>query len=139
MSRLHDLTRPLLMRMDAETAHNLTLKALKYGLGPKIAPVTDPALEVVLWDRKFPNPVGLAAGFDKNAEVVGPMFGLGFGFVEAGTVTPKPQAGNPKPRIFRDEANQAVIQSLGFPGKGLSAFKTNIERFLDRRPRPPGV
>jgi dihydroorotate dehydrogenase len=131
--------RPWLFRMDAEQAHSLTLRALKSGLAPKIRAVNDPALEVVLWDRKFPNPVGLAAGFDKNAEAVGALFGFGFGFVEAGTVTPKPQPGNPKPRIFRDPAGESVINAMGFPNAGGGAFKANMEKFLSRKPRPAGV
>ncbi|HTK83676.1 MAG TPA: dihydroorotate dehydrogenase (quinone), partial [Patescibacteria group bacterium] len=139
MPGLYDIARPVLFRMDAENAHALTLRALKSGLVPKPKPVSNPALEVILWDRKFPNPVGLAAGFDKNAEVIGPLFDLGFGFVEAGTVTPKPQAGNPRPRVFRDAGSQSVINAMGFPGGGISAFRANMERFLSRRPRPNGV
>ncbi len=139
MSRLYDIIRPFLFRMDAESAHSLTLKALKAGLGPKIPSLNDPALETVLWDRKFPNPVGLAAGFDKNAEVISPMLNCGFGFVETGTVTPKPQAGNPRPRIFRDAGNESIINAMGFPNGGLTAFKRNFEKFLDRRPRPAGI
>lgn len=125
--------------MDAETAHDLTLKALGGGWVPGVAAVDDPALEVTLWDRKFPNPVGLAAGFDKNAAVIGPMLNFGFGFAEAGTVTPKPQAGNPKPRVFRNARCEAVINAMGFPNEGASAFQRNFEKFLARRPRPPGV
>ncbi len=139
MPGLYDIARPWLFRMDAEQAHGLTLKALKSGLAPKIRAVNDPALEVVLWDRKFPNPVGLAAGFDKNAEAVGALFGFGFGFVEAGTVTPKPQAGNPTPRVFREPGSESVINAMGFPNEGVAAFKANMENFLSRKPRPSGV
>lgn len=139
MPGLYDIARPLLFRMDAENAHALTLRALKSGFVPKSKSVSDPALEVILWDRKFPNPVGLAAGFDKNAEVVGPLFDLGFGFVEAGTVTPKPQPGNPRPRVFRHAGSQSVINAMGFPSGGISAFRANMEKFLSRRPRPNGV
>lgn len=135
---LYPALRPLLFALDAETAHRLTIKALKIlPRGP--APAHDPALRVTLWDRNFPNPVGLAAGFDKNAEIIAPMLGLGFGFVEAGTVTPKPQNGNPRPRIFRDPENEAVINRMGFPGVGMNAFKANLEKFLDTRPRPDGL
>src|SRR5262245_39255486 len=115
MPGLYNLFRPLLFTVDPEQAHLMTLKALKAGLVPPCPSVNDPALEVKLWGLKFPNPVGLSAGFDKNAEVIGPAFQMGFGFVEAGTVTPKPQAGNDKPRVFRDPTNEAVINRLGFP------------------------
>jgi len=101
--------------------------------------VVDPALEVTLWERKFPNPVGLAAGFDKNAAVMHAMLALGFGFVEAGTVTPKPQSGNPRPRVFRDVDSESVINAMGFPNGGMRVFKNNFEKFLGRKPRPSGV
>ena len=139
MLSLYRIARPVLFRMDAEKAHDLTLKALRSGLVPSLPSVVDPALEVTLWDRKFPNPVGLAAGFDKNAAVIGAMLGFGFGFVEVGTVTPKAQAGNPRPRVFRDEQSGAVINAMGFPNEGMAAFKNNFEKFLGRKPRPPGV
>jgi dihydroorotate dehydrogenase len=139
MPGVYDMVRPLLFRMDAEQAHKLTLSILKTGLAPKIAPVSDPALETVLWDRKFPNPVGLAGGFDKNAEVVGAMFGLGFGFVEAGTVTLRPQEGNPRPRVFRDPGSESVINAMGMPNGGMAAFKTNMEKFLGSKPRTKGL
>ncbi len=92
-----------------------------------------------IWGLKFPNPVGLSAGFDKNAEVIGPAFKLGFGFVEAGTVTPKPQHGNDKPRIFRCPEQEAVINRMGFPNGGMNMFKTNLSKFLGSRQRPAGV
>ncbi len=125
--------------MDAEQAHMLTLKALKLGLVPKPARVNHQALRVSLWNRFFPNPVGLAAGFDKNAEVIGQMLGLGFGFVEAGTVTPKPQEGNPRPRVFRRAEHEAVINRMGFPSVGVAQFKDNLQKFLARKPHPEGV
>ncbi|MBI2234052.1 MAG: quinone-dependent dihydroorotate dehydrogenase [Micavibrio aeruginosavorus] len=135
---LYPALRPLLFALDAETAHRLTIKALRIlPRGP--VPAHNPALRVTLWDRHFPNPVGLAAGFDKNAEIIAPMLGLGFGFVEAGTVTPKPQPGNPRPRIFRDPENDAVINRMGFPSVGMNAFKANLEEFLETRPRPEGL
>ncbi len=133
------MLRPLLFRLDAEKAHNLTLRLLQTGMMPRVAAVEDPALKVTLWGRNFPNPVGLAAGFDKNAEVIGPMLGFGFGFVEAGTVTPKPQHGNPKPRVFRDPEHEAVINRMGFPNGGLNRFKLNLQKFLDHKPRPAGI
>jgi dihydroorotate dehydrogenase len=140
MSVAFNLAKKILFRMDAENAHGLTLKALKSGLVPSPAHIEDdPALNVTLWNRKFDNPVGLAAGFDKNAEVVHQMLGLGFGFVEVGTVTPRPQSGNPRPRVFRDVENEAVINAMGFPNEGMNAFQTNMESFLSRRPRAQGL
>lgn len=139
MPRPYDLARTLLFRLDAETAHRLTLRALKAGLVPPVRSVDDPALEVTLWDRRFLNPVGLSAGFDKNAEVIGPMLDLGFGFVEAGTVTPKPQDGNPRPRVFRDMKTQSVVNAMGFPNAGMAAFKRNFEEFLGRRSHARGI
>lgn len=139
MPDFYRIARPLLFRIDPEGAHNLTLAALKAGLAPRCAVVADPSLKVALWGRHFPNPVGLAAGFDKNAEVIGPMLRMGFGFVEAGTVTPKPQRGNPKPRIFRDTEHEAIINAMGFPNGGLVRFKENLQRFLDHKPRPAGI
>lgn len=135
------MARSMLFKMDAEKAHHLTLRMMKAGLTPGAdsAALNDPSLKVTLWNRSFPNPLGMAAGFDKNAEAISPLFKMGFGFVEAGTVTPKPQAGNPKPRIFRDIPNEAVINRMGFPNEGLNSFKRNIEAFLDKRPRPNGV
>lgn len=139
MPGFYDLFRPLIFKADPETAHQLTLKALKSGLLPPCTAIQDQALEVKLWGLKFPNPVGLSAGFDKNAEVIGPAFKMGFGFVEAGTVTPKPQPGNPRPRVFRDPKTESVINRLGFPSEGMNAFKSNLESFLDSKHRPPGV
>lgn len=138
---LYSLARPFLFNLDAEKAHGLTIQALKSGLVPTCQKETIqyPALKTKLWDLPFPNPVGLAAGFDKNAEVIGPMLRMGFGFVEVGTVTPKPQTGNPKPRIFRDPSTGAVINRMGFPNKGLTVFKDNITAFLSQTPRPEGV
>lgn len=139
MLDVYPYLRPLLFRLDPETAHHLTLKLMKAGFVPPVQTLSDPALEVTLWGHRFPNPLGLAAGFDKNAEVIGPAFSLGFGFVEAGTVTPKPQHGNDRPRIFRSAGDNAVINRMGFPNSGMNAFKANVESFLSRKPRPPGV
>lgn len=138
-SKLFTIAKPILHRLDPETAHRLTLNALKTGLMPCAAKVSDPRLRVMVWNRPFPNPLGLAAGFDKNADVIGPMLNIGFGFVEAGTVTPRPQEGNPRPRVFRDYTNQAVINRMGFPNEGADHFRHNIERFLELKPRPSGV
>lgn len=136
---LFQLVKPVLGMLDPEMAHGLTIKALKTGLIKSEAHEEDPRLKVTLWQRAFPNPLGLAAGFDKNAEVIAPMLCMGFGFVEAGTVTPRPQDGNPKPRVFRDPTHEAVINRMGFPGQGLDAFKKNIEKFLSTSPRPAGI
>lgn len=133
-----DLT-PYLFAIPPETAHGLAIKAFKTGLLKAPAPQNAPELESELWGLKFPNPVGLAAGFDKDAEVIGTCLNLGFGFVEAGTVTPKPQAGNPKPRIFRDPSNRALINRMGFPGCGMVQFKANMEKFLSGKERPKGI
>jgi dihydroorotate dehydrogenase len=106
---------------------------------PTPKPHDNPALRVTLWDRTFPNPVGLAAGFDKNAEIIGPMMQMGFGFVEAGTVTPKPQLGNKRPRVFRNTEYETIINRMGFPNCGMNKFKGNITNFLEKKPRPNGV
>ncbi len=129
------LVGPLLGLLDPETAHGLTLRALEAGLIPAARDADSPRLAVNLWGKRFANPVGLAAGFDKDARVVERMLGLGFGFVETGTVTPKPQPGNPKPRIFRLRRDRAVINRLGFNSGGLEAF---VARLADR-PRGGGV
>ncbi len=139
MPDFYQLARPLLFRIDPERAHAMTIKAMKTGMMPGCAAVQDPSLEQTIWGLRFPNPAGMAAGFDKNAEVIGPLFDLGFGFVEAGTVTPKPQHGNPKPRLFRNPEHEAVINRMGFSGIGMNAFKANMEQFLGRKQRPKGV
>ena len=117
----YGLIGPLIRLLEPETAHNLTIRALKWGLVPGFEPFEDGCLRLRLWDRDFPNPVGLAAGFDKNAEVPDRALALGFGFVEAGSVTPRPQAGNPRPRLFRLARDRAVINRLGFNNDGLEA------------------
>ncbi len=136
---LFNVAKPILHRMDPETAHGLTIKGLKTGLMPRANIPHDDRLHMKLWGRDFINPIGLAAGFDKNADVVAPMLNMGFGFVEMGTVTPKPQDGNPRPRVFRDVPHQAVINRMGFPNGGLDVFRHNIEKFLENKNRPRGV
>ncbi len=123
----YKLAGPLVRRLDPETAHGLTVKALKTGLVPPQPRVTHPALEIVLWGLRFPNPVGLAAGFDKNAEIPDAMLRQGFGFVEIGSVTPRPQPGNPKPRMFRLTEDHAVINRMGFNNQGLDAVARRLE------------
>lgn len=133
MVKLYSLAGPLLRRLDPETAHGLSIRALKLGLGPRITASQLPALKTSVFGLNFPNPIGLAAGFDKNAEVPDAMLRLGFGFVETGTVTPQPQAGNSRPRIFRLREDAAVINRLGFNNQGLDAYKA---RLAARRNRP---
>ena len=110
-----------LSRLDAETAHGLALKALKSGLTPSDRRPDPPSLAVEVWGRQLANPIGLAAGFDKNAEAPDALLGLGFGLVEIGSVTPRPQPGNPRPRLFRLAEDRGVINRMGFPGQGLDA------------------
>jgi len=119
---LYALARPLLRFITPEQAHGFAIKALRRGLVPCAAAPDDPVLATRVWGLDFPNPIGLAAGFDKDAEVVDAVLKLGFGFVEAGTVTPRPQPGNPKPRLFRLEEDDAVINRFGFNSQGLAPF-----------------
>ncbi|MFQ5775881.1 MAG: quinone-dependent dihydroorotate dehydrogenase [Kiloniellaceae bacterium] len=123
------LAAPLLRLLDPEAAHDLTLWALRHGLAPAHRAPDDPILATRLWGREFPNPVGLAAGFDKNAAVVAATLGLGFGFVEVGSITPRPQAGNARPRVFRLPAERAVINRIGFAGEGMAAAAERLARW----------
>jgi dihydroorotate dehydrogenase len=134
---LYGLARPFLHLVSPETAHNLSLAALAGGLGPRFPRSEDAALAVTLWGNRFANPVGLAAGFDKNASVIGPMLDLGFGFVEVGTITPRPQPGNPKPRLFRLDEDHGVINRLGFNSEGAEAAAARLEKW--RRGGRPGI
>src|SRR5471032_2123410 len=111
----------LLARLDAETAHGLAIRALRSGLLPAQRQADPPSLALEIWGRSLPNPIGLAAGFDKNAEVPDACLAMGFGLVEIGSVTPRPQAGNPRPRLFRLAEDRGVINRMGFPGEGLDA------------------
>ncbi len=117
---------PLLRTLEPETAHRLTLGVLKTGLFRPTPRADDPILRQELWGRTFSNPIGLAAGFDKNGEVPDAMLRLGFGFVEIGSVTPRPQAGNPRPRMFRLPEDEAVINRLGFNSDGLAAVRLRL-------------
>lgn len=120
---LYDLIRPALFKLDAERAHRLTIRALSIvgGTGgvPRVRPVTIAGLE-------FPNPIGLAAGMDKDGEAVAGLFGLGFGAVEIGSLTPRPQAGNPKPRLFRLAEDRGVVNRMGFNNGGIDAALARV-------------
>lgn len=107
-----------LHQTDPERAHRLSLLALKYGLAPSPGPVTSPLLATTFAGLSLPNPIGLAAGYDKNAEAVAPLLKTGFGFVEVGAATPRPQPGNPKPRLFRLTKDRAAINRFGFNNDG---------------------
>lgn len=125
---LYKLLRPMLFALPPETAHELVIRALSLGLVPAQPKVSDARLNVRLAGMNLPNPIGLAAGFDKNAAALGHIFTQGFGFAEVGTITPKPQAGNPKPRVFRLKDHEAVINRLGFNNEGLSAAAAQLAR-----------
>ncbi|MCP5431800.1 MAG: quinone-dependent dihydroorotate dehydrogenase [Alphaproteobacteria bacterium] len=127
-SGLFRLARPLLHRLEPETAHRLTITALAKGWVSHPREADPPSLETRALGFVFPNPIGLAAGFDKNAEVADAMLALGFGFVEVGTICPRPQEGNARPRVFRLAEDRAVINRLGFPSEGLAAVKPRLER-----------
>ena len=121
----HNLAARAMHLFDPEDAHGLAIKGLKAGLGPRNH-IDLPALATTVAGLELPNCIGLAAGFDKNAEVPDAMLAAGFGFVEAGTVTPLPQAGNPRPRLFRLTEDQAVINRMGFNNEGLEAFASRL-------------
>ena len=130
---LFDLVRPAIFALDPERAHRLTVAALK--LVPGHAPATHGPLATTVAGLQFPNPVGLAAGFDKNGEVPDALLALGFGFAEVGSVTPRPQAGNPAPRLFRLVEDRAVINRMGFNNQGGEA----VARRLEARRARPGI
>lgn len=120
--------RGLLFLMSAEMAHILAIKALKWNLVPAQQLPFDERLKNTVWGIEFKSPVGMAAGFDKNAEVIEPLSRQGFGFVEVGTVTPKPQKGNPRPRLFRLKQDRAVINRMGFNNKGADFFVEQLKK-----------
>ena len=132
MSLYRNFVFPLVRNIDAETAHRATLKLLSCAPLPPALP-DDPVLATTLFGRSMPNPVGLAAGFDKNAEVPDAMLRLGFGFVEVGGITPKPQAGNPRPRVFRLAEDRAVINRMGFNNDGLEVTAQRLEARRGRK------
>ncbi|MBX3492451.1 MAG: quinone-dependent dihydroorotate dehydrogenase [Parvibaculum sp.] len=130
---LFPLARPVMSLLDPEAAHALTLRALRMGLGPRAREADPVSLAIDVLGFHFENPLGIAAGFDKNGEVPDAMLAMGMGFAEVGTVTPRPQAGNPRPRIFRLPVHRAVINRLGFNNQGHAALKKRLEA---RRKRP---
>lgn len=131
MSALERLGLKVLHRIDPETGHGLALKALQAGFGPRGGPVTSARLKTRLAGLDLPNPVGLAAGFDKNATALDALSRTGFGFIEVGAATPRPQEGNPKPRLWRLSADRAAINRFGFNNDGMEAIAARLER----RPR----
>ena len=128
--------RSLIFKIDPETAHNLAIKSLKLNLTPNLSDKNkgDSMFKSILFGKEIDNPIGMAAGFDKNAEVYNSLFRLGFGFVEVGTVTPLKQYGNPKPRVFRLVEDQALINRLGFNNLGSenisNRIRSNLKRWL---------
>jgi len=135
MADLYQTLWPVIRCLGPESAHRLAIHALKWGLVAGAKPVSVSALETTVFGLRFPGPVGLAAGFDKSAEAYANLFHLGFGFVEVGSVTPQPQPGNPKPRLFRLEADHAVINRMGFNNDGAEV----VARRLAGRDRRAGI
>ncbi|BCP51678.1 dihydroorotate dehydrogenase (quinone) [Kaistia sp. 32K] len=133
MSAFGSLLRPILFRIDPEVAHGLSIKVLSSGLHPSVRPDRDPRLSRKLFGLDFANPLGIAAGLDKNAEVPDALLRLGFGFVEIGTITPRPQPGNPKPRLFRLVEDHGVINRLGFNNEGHAAARQRLEARRGKR------
>ena len=121
--------RPYIFTLDPEAAHDLAIKSLKFNFMPKnfFQVENEEMLSIELFKKKLKNPIGLAAGFDKSAEVYNSLFKLGFGFVEVGTITPRMQFGNPKPRVFRLEKDNALINRLGFNNDGIEEIKARIK------------
>ena len=126
------LARPLLNALDPEQAHELTLRSLEAGIHPRSSAPDDARLAASAWGLAFPNPLGIAAGFDKDARVVGAVLGMGLGFAEIGTVTPRPQQGNPRPRVFRLTGDRALINRLGFNNGGHAAALARLQRHPPR-------
>lgn len=126
------ILKPFLFLLDAESAHHLAIQSLKWGVYPRNSYRPDPILNSNLWGLDFPTPIGMAAGFDKNAEVFEALLNLGFGFVETGSVTPLAQPGNEKPRIFRLPKDRGVINRLGFNNYGLASYTHNFKNWRSR-------
>jgi dihydroorotate dehydrogenase len=130
-SLIFPLIKPIFNRIDAETAHRWTIAMLKSQANARQPAPSNLAIDC--WGLSFPNPLGVAAGFDKNADVPDALLGLGFGFVEVGTVTPRPQAGNPRPRLFRLAEDEAVINRMGFNNLGSGIVRRHLEARRDKR------
>lgn len=133
MSALFGLGQTLLLALDPERAHDLTLKTLELGVYPRQAEPDDPRLRQTVFGLDFPNPIGMAPGFDKSARVPRQLLDMGFGFVEVGTLTPRPQAGNPSPRVFRSHQDHAIVNRLGFNNEGQEAALKRL------RSKPRGI
>ena len=131
-SRVASAALPALRLLDPERAHAIALWALSRGFVTRSADADHPALAISVLGRRFANPIGLAAGFDKNAAAGPAVLRLGFGFVETGSVTPRPQIGNPRPRIFRLTEDRGIINRLGFNNLGLAIYVRNLARLSDR-------
>jgi dihydroorotate dehydrogenase len=129
---MFNIFRPLLFKFSPEVAHSLAIKALKLNNISYSKPKDSHILETTFCDKILPSPIGVAAGFDKNAEVYNPLFNLGFGFVEVGTITPKAQFGNPKPRVFRLEEDEALINRLGFNNSGSDEISKRIKENIKK-------
>jgi dihydroorotate dehydrogenase len=127
---MFSLLRPYIFTLDPEVAHDLAIKSLKFNFIPKnfFHVENEEMLSTELFKKKIKNPIGLAAGFDKSAEVYNSIFRLGFGFVEVGTITPKRQTGNLKPRVFRLEKDKAMINRLGFNNAGIDSVSERLKR-----------
>ena len=128
MSISYRVLRRVLFRLDPEKAHRLAIRTLATDLLPRHRPAPDPRLQRTLLGHEFANPIGLAAGFDKDGEAIDGIFDLGFGFVEVGSVTPRPQEGNPRPRLFRLPADRALINRLGFNNHGFEALHSRLAK-----------
>ncbi len=127
MNALFGLGQALLHALDPERAHELAIKSLELGLYPRAPAPDDPRLAQTVWGLPFQNPLGMAAGFDKDARVARELLACGLGFVEVGTLTPKPQTGNPSPRLFRSAADRAIINRLGFNNDGHDAAYARLK------------
>lgn len=133
MRALTALAQPFLLTLEPEQAHDLAIRALRMGIYPRAPDTGGASLRTTCFGLNFPNPLGMAAGFDKNAEVPAGLIDLGFGFAEVGTVTPLPQAGNPRPRIFRLTRERAVINRLGFNNEGHECVHRRLRQLANNR------
>ena len=129
---MYSLLKPFIFKIDPKMAHDLAIKSLKYNFLPEelFKVENESILETKIFNLNIKNPIGLAAGFDKSAEVYNSLFRFGFGIIEVGTITPKEQFGNPKPRVFRLENDKALINRLGFNNDGLEKFVKDYRKIL---------